>query len=141
VVLSGILGVSLATWGTSFTGLPPLWGAVGLSAASGCAGWIEFFLLKNHLITARAINPQVEKRFITLLALTSVLSAAICYPLKNYFSVFHPALAAGIILPLYGGLYAGITVACKIPEAIALFSKIKRAIVRIVGPLFRRRST
>lgn len=141
VVLSGILGVSLATWGTSFTGLPPLWGAVGLSAASGCAGWIEFFLLKNHLIRARAINPKVEKRFITLLALTSVLSAAICYPLKNYLIVLHPALAAGIILPLYGGLYAGTTVACKIPEAIAHFSKIKRALARIVGTLFRRRST
>jgi len=141
VVLSGILGLSLATWGTSLSGLPPLWGAVGLSAASGCAGWIEFFLLKNHLIRARGINLHTEKQFITLLTLTSVLSAAICYPLKNYCSLLHPALAAGIILPLYGGLYAGTTVACKIPEAIALFIKVKKAISRIFGPLFRRRSS
>ncbi len=50
VSLGILLGVVAALWLPGAIGIDPKWGTAGLAAASGLAGWVEFFLLRRALV-------------------------------------------------------------------------------------------
>ena len=49
VVLTTVLGVASALWLPGIVGVDPKWGAAGLTASAGVAGWVEFALLRRAL--------------------------------------------------------------------------------------------
>src|SRR5206468_10710054 len=49
VVLTTVLGYAFAIPLPRWLGIDPLWGAAGLTASAGIAGWVEFLLLCGSL--------------------------------------------------------------------------------------------
>lgn len=132
VFIASIVGLFCAVEGPQLLGVAPLWGAVGLSAASGCAAWIEFLLLRAHLSKHRDITPRIERQFLALITLSSLLSGATCFALKGVCGALHPIFAAAVILPLFGGLYLGITIVLKIPEASVSLMRVTNLLNRVL---------
>lgn len=136
VVIVSSTGLLCALEGPRILGIAPLWGAVGLSGASGCAGWVEFLLLRSHLSKHRGIAPRVEPKFLVTITVSALLSGGTCYALKGVCSALHPIIAAAVILPLFGGLYLAITLVLKLPEASVSLTRVTNLFSRVL----RRRS-
>jgi putative peptidoglycan lipid II flippase len=125
VTVASVAGFVCATSIPSVLGLNPLWGAVGLSGASGCAGWLEYSLLKSHLRRKLGITPHIERRFLSAVTISALASGLFCYLTKGWVSEFHPIVAAICILPVFGGIFMCSTLVMKIPEASSLIRRLR----------------
>jgi putative peptidoglycan lipid II flippase len=105
-------------------GLDQRWGAAGLTASAGIAGWVEFVLLR------RALNARIGTTGLAL-ALTARLwsaaglAAAAAWALRPLVTPAHPVLAALLLLGVYGGVYFLITDRLGIPEAAAVIRRLR----------------
>jgi putative peptidoglycan lipid II flippase len=105
-------------------GLDQRWGAAGLTASAGMAGWIEFALLR------RALNARIGPTGLAV-ALTvrlwgaAGLAAAAAWALRPVVTPSHPVLAALLLLGVYGGVYFLITARLGIPEAAAVIRRLR----------------
>ena len=125
VVLNLSLGAVLALWLPGQLGLDPRIGAAGLTAASGLAAWVEFYLLRRAL-TAR-IGPTAMHRSYTLKLWAAGLLAAALASGMRFLPVSEHTIWLGIaILAVFGLAYLGITAAFGIGEAARLRSRIFR---------------
>ncbi|MGH7618294.1 MAG: murein biosynthesis integral membrane protein MurJ, partial [Gemmatimonadaceae bacterium] len=66
VILTTALGYFFALPLPRLIGIDPHWGAAGLTASAGVAGWVEFALLRSRL-NRRIGETGVEARFVALL--------------------------------------------------------------------------
>jgi putative peptidoglycan lipid II flippase len=115
VVLTTVLGYLAAIPLPRSLGLNPMWGAAGLTASAGIAGWVEMLLLRSSL--NRRIGPTgLAASYVTALWSAAALGAAAGWGVKLELPTAHPALTAVAVLGAYGVVFLGVAFALRIPE-------------------------
>ena len=125
VLLTGGLGWAIALPVRTHFGWPPEYGAAGLTASAGVAGWIEFLLLRRALI-ARIGRFSLSARTIALAWVSALLSAAPAFALHHFVPIRRPIVAGAAVLGLYGLMYLALTTAFRLPEASRLTARLRR---------------
>jgi putative peptidoglycan lipid II flippase len=105
-------------------GVEPRWGAAGLTASAGLAGWIEFLLLRRAL-NARIGVTGLRGRLIARLWGAGVAAAGIAWGVRLALPRAHPIVAALAVLTVYGAVYFLVTDRLGIPEARAVMRRLR----------------
>ncbi len=125
VVLTTVLGLICAFLVPRWLGVDAKWGAAGLTASAGVAGWVEFALLRWNL-QKRIGDTGLRVGFTLKLWAIAFVGAGAGYFLKTLLGTAHPRLLALVVLPVYGALYFGGTMLIGIPEAKSTIGPILR---------------
>lgn len=121
VILGYLCGILLAP----AIGIEARWGAAGLTAAAGVAGWVEFLLLRRTL-NRRIGNTGLPFSFAAQLWLAATLSAAVGWLIKFALGPRQPLLVAIAALIPYGLIYFTVTSLLGLPEARLVISRLIR---------------
>jgi putative peptidoglycan lipid II flippase len=107
-------------------GIEARWGAAGLTASAGIAGWIEFLLLRRAL--NRRIGPTGLPATLAIkLWGAAGLGAGTAWALRAALPAgIHPIAGAVGLLGVFGVVYLGVTAAMGIPEARRLGGRLRR---------------
>ena len=129
VGLSVVLGFALVLWAPTVLGVPPRWGAVGLTLASGAAGWVEFLLLRR-VLRARIGATRPGGTYLLRLWGAGAAGAGagwgVLLGLRRLLPAT-PAVVEGVaVLGTFGLVYLLCTVAMGIPQARALAARLGR---------------
>jgi putative peptidoglycan lipid II flippase len=108
-------------------GIDPHWGAAGLTASAGVAGWVEFTLLRRTL-NARIGATGVAATLIAKLWGSAAVGAAAAWGIKLAIAGADPVSRAIFVLVPYGLIYFAVTYVLKVEECGALFGKLTRAL-------------
>jgi len=122
VALTTALGYLCAIPLPTAIGIDPKWGAAGLTASAGVAGWIEFALLRRTL-NLRIGRTGLSLIYVTKLWVAAAGSAAVGWIIKLMIGARHPVVVAGFVLVPYGVAYFAIASALGLPEARAVVSR------------------
>jgi putative peptidoglycan lipid II flippase len=125
VVLTTVLGYLCAIPLPRALGIAPLWGAAGLTASAGVAGWVEMLLLRRTL-NARIGVTGLAAGYVAQLWTSAAAGAAVAWIIKRALPPLHPALAAVAILGGFGAVFLGGALALQIPEARAALRVLPR---------------
>jgi putative peptidoglycan lipid II flippase len=129
VTTGALLGYVCAIHLPPLIGLAPKWGAAGLTACSGVAGWIEFALLRRSL-NRRIGRTGLAFSYMVKLWLAATVGAGVGWAIKLAVGPRHPAIVAGLVLLPYGLTYFAITFALGLPEAKAVVGRALRIVRR-----------
>lgn len=116
VSLGIALGYFVALHVPGWIGIDPKWGAAGLTASSGIAGWVEFALLRRTL-NKRIGHTGLAAGYIVRLWLAAAGGAGVGWGIKLFIGERHPAIVAALVLVPYGLTYFGLASLFKVPEA------------------------
>jgi putative peptidoglycan lipid II flippase len=106
-------------------GLEPQWGAAGLTASAGVAGWVEFTLLRRTL--NRRIGPTgLPVALVVKLWAAAGVSAASGWAVKLAIGLVDPIAAGLLILGVYGVLYFVVTYLMGVPECAGTLRRLKK---------------
>jgi putative peptidoglycan lipid II flippase len=125
VVLTTVLGYLFAIPLRQRLGLEPLWGAAGLTASAGIAGWVEMLLLRRAL-NARIGRTGLPAAYVTKLWAAALSGAAAAWAVKLYTPLVHPILTAALVLTPYGAAFFAATLALGVPEASDTIRRLRR---------------
>jgi putative peptidoglycan lipid II flippase len=125
VVLTTVLGYLFAIPLPRALGLASTWGAAGLTASAGMAGWVEMLLLRSTL-NARIGVTGLPFAFVATLWGSAAAGAAAGWGLKLTLPAMHPIAIATVVLGAYGVIYIGATIALGVPEARAAVARATR---------------
>jgi putative peptidoglycan lipid II flippase len=90
-------------------GIAPAWGAAGLTASAGVAGWIEFALLRANL--NRRIGPTgLPASYVAQLWTAGLVGAAVAWGAKLTLPPVDPLIRGAVVLPLFGAGFLGAAV-------------------------------
>src|SRR5713226_6182465 len=103
-------------------GIDPKWGAAGLTASAGVAGWIEFALLRRTL-NRRIGRTGLSLAFVTKLWIAASCGAGVGWVIKLVIGQRHPVIAAAVVLVPYGLTYFAVSSALGLPEANAVVGR------------------
>ncbi len=106
-------------------GVDAAWGAAGLTASAGVAGWIEMLMLRRT-INARIGKTGLPAGFVVKLWSSAAASAALAWGVKLVLPRVHPIVAAVAILGPYGVAYFASTALLKVPESTGMVRRILR---------------
>lgn len=123
VLLTTILGYLCAVPLPPLLGLDPKWGAAGLTASAGIAGWLEFFLLRRGLNRRIGATGLPLKTLFGLWA-AALIAAAAGYAMGAWVTLARPLLQAAVVLTPFGLVYLGLTLAGGLPEARAVTQRV-----------------
>lgn len=130
VILTTALGYLFAIPLPRWLGIAQVWGAAGLTASAGIAGWVEMLLLRRTL-NARIGRTGLAAPYVAELWGASALGATAGWAIKLALpTALHPALSAVAILGIYGAVFFALALAFRIPEAFAATSRLVRAVRR-----------
>ena len=126
VALTTVLGYLFAIPLPRWLGVPPLWGAAGLTASAGIAGWVEMLMLRR-VLNARIGWTGLTVSYTARLWFAAGLAAAAAWAIR----LRHPLVA-----PVCDGrdragsvrlsCTSRVTLALGLPEAAAVFSRFTR---------------
>jgi putative peptidoglycan lipid II flippase len=116
VVLTTVLGYLCAIPLPRALGVPAVWGAAGLTASAGLAGWVEMLMLR-HTLNGRIGRTGLPSGYVARLWAAAIAGAAAAWAVKIVLPPLHPAIAAVAILGAFGVIFAGGTLALRVPEA------------------------
>jgi putative peptidoglycan lipid II flippase len=125
VTLTVGLGLLFAFPLPKLLGIGPEWGAAGLTASAGIAGWVEFALLRRGL-NARIGRTGLPMRFTLQLELAAIIGAALAWGIKIASHEHQPIALAVITLIPYGAAYLAVAFAMGIGEARDLAARLRR---------------
>jgi putative peptidoglycan lipid II flippase len=125
VTLTGLLGYLCAIPLPPLIGLDQKWGAAGLTASAGIAGWIEFALLRRSL-NRRIGNTGLPLGYVTKLWISAAAGAAIGWTIKLLIGRHHPLILAVAILLPYGVAYFAISALLGLTEATEVIRRALR---------------
>ncbi|HEX3558557.1 MAG TPA: murein biosynthesis integral membrane protein MurJ [Pyrinomonadaceae bacterium] len=125
VSLTTVLGYLFSLPLPRALGIPQHWGAVGLTASAGLAGWVEFVLLRRSL-NRRIGWTGLPLPYVSKLWLAAALSAAVAWGLKLALGPIHPIPLAALVLTPYGLLFFALTSAFGLPESRAVVGRVLR---------------
>jgi putative peptidoglycan lipid II flippase len=125
VVLTTVLGYVFAIPLPRWLGVAPAWGAAGLTASAGLAGWVEMLLLRRSL-NARIGATGLPASYVMTLWASALAGAAVAWAVKLTLLPPHPILAAILILGPYGAVFLAATFALGVPEARRALSAVWR---------------
>ncbi len=104
VLLAAALGIGLALGMPRLLGLDARWGVGILTAASGVAAWVEFFLLRGA-VRARVGVVGVPGALLRTLWGAAILAAAFGLLALRLVGDLHPLLLGAVTCSVYGGSY------------------------------------
>jgi putative peptidoglycan lipid II flippase len=122
VILTTGLGYLCAIPLPAAIGVDQKWGAAGLTASAGVAGWVEFILLRRSL-NKRIGRTGLPSSFVFKLWSGAVLGAVLGWGIKLGIPQLHPILVAGLVLVPYGLCYFGVTALLRVTESKAVVSR------------------
>jgi putative peptidoglycan lipid II flippase len=129
VVLTIVLGYLCAIPLPRALGIELRWGAAGLTASAGIAGWIEFALLRRSL-NRKIGRTGLPLSFVFKLWTAAAAAAALGWAIKLVVGVERPVLSAIAILVPYGLSYFALTSLLGLPEASRMFGRFTRLLKR-----------
>ncbi len=125
VSITTVLGYACAIPLPHLLGVNPEWGAAGLTASAGVAGWVEMFLLRRRLsIRVGATGLPVD--YLCRLWGAAAVSAAVSWAIKLALPPLHPVVAGALTLVPYGVAYFAATLALGVPEAASTVRRVVR---------------
>jgi putative peptidoglycan lipid II flippase len=120
VATSSAAGYFLALPIPRALGLPPMWGAAGITFASGLAGCVEMAFLRRGL--ARRVGAiGLPRALLARLWGAALVGAGVGTAVRIVLPAMHPVVAAAAILGSFGLVYLGVAAASGVPEVRALF--------------------
>ena len=125
VALTVGLGYLCALLLPRWLGIDPHWGAAGLTASAGVAGWVEFTLLRRTL-NARIGATGVPAPLIAKLWGSAAVGAALAWGIKLAIAGVRPEVAAILVLIPYGLTYFAVTYFMRVEECGAMFARLAR---------------
>jgi putative peptidoglycan lipid II flippase len=115
VTVTGALGWAIALPLRQRFGWPAEWGAAGLTASAGLAGWIEFVMLK------RALDKRIGKVTVGSTLgrawAAAIVAGGAAFALHHFLPIAQPILSGAAVLGLFGAIYVGAAHALGLPEA------------------------
>ncbi len=109
-------------------GIEPRWGAAGLTASAGVAGWVEFVLLRRSL-NARIGPTGLPGGVAARLWGAAAAAAALAWGIRSLLPTEkHPLAAATGVLGVFAVAYLLLAAALGIPESGRLLSQAKRSL-------------
>jgi putative peptidoglycan lipid II flippase len=129
VALTIVLGYLFAIPLPHLLGLDIKWGAAGLTASAGLAGWVEFSLLRRKL-NQRIGKTGLVMPYVAKLWSAAIISAGLSWLVKLLIGQHHPIIVAIFVLGAYGLFYFAMASAFRLPEAIAVIKKFRRLLRR-----------
>ncbi|HPS58064.1 MAG TPA: murein biosynthesis integral membrane protein MurJ [Spirochaetota bacterium] len=108
-------------------GLDSVYGTAGLTLASGIAGWVEFYLLKRSLVSVIG-EFHVEKMLMFKLWSAALAGIACGWGVKiilGFYTHFHPAINALLILGVFGSIYILLLFMMNNNESKAIIGRLK----------------
>lgn len=127
VTLTALLGYAFAILLPPLIGLDAKWGAAGLTASAGIAGWIEFALLRRTL-NRRIGRTGLATGYIFKLWSGALTGAALGWGIKLVIGHHHPIIVAALVLLPYGLCYFAVTALLRIDEAKDVVRRIARMV-------------
>src|SRR5436309_1104444 len=118
VALTTGLGYVFAIPLPALIGLDPKWGAAGLTASAGIAGWVEFALFRRKL-NQRIGRTGLALGYVSKLWLSAIGGGAIGWLIKIAIGQPHPVIIAALVLIPYGLCYFALTSLFRLPEGEA----------------------
>jgi putative peptidoglycan lipid II flippase len=109
-------------------GIDQSWGAAGLTASAGIAGWVEMLLLRRTM-NARIGRTGLPASYVTKLWTAAVCGAAAGWAVKLALPPLDPIVVAVAVLAPYGFVFFAIAYALRLPEmsnALARFGRLSR---------------
>jgi putative peptidoglycan lipid II flippase len=106
VALTTGLGYLCALPLPRWIGIDPRWGAAGLTASAGVAGWMEFTLLRRTL-NRRIGQTGLPASLVAKLWMSAAVAAAAAWGLKSALGGRHPVVFGALIIGTYGAVYFG----------------------------------
>ena len=125
VLLTTILGYIFAIPLPRWLGIPTVWGAAGLTASAGLAGWVEMLMLRRAL-NSRIGHTGLETGYVIKLWSAAIAGAAAAWLVKFFLPGMYPVLTAMLVLGPYGVIFLATTFLLRIPEASAAFKRLRR---------------
>jgi putative peptidoglycan lipid II flippase len=114
LAVAGALGYVAALVLPGMLGISARWGAAGLTATAGVAGWIEFALLRASV--NRRIGPTgLNAGYVARLWIAALLAAAAAWGAKLMVPPLEPLLRGAVILPIFGAAYFATAFALRVP--------------------------
>jgi len=129
VGLTAALGVFCGLYLPGLLHVDARFGAAGLTASAGVAGWIEFALLRRG-IGRRIGECHLPRGLLPRLWGAAALATALALGLKFILPAMHPVLRAVLVLGLFGATYLGVTFALGVDEAREAWARIRRLALR-----------
>jgi putative peptidoglycan lipid II flippase len=124
VGLTTVLGYLCAIPLPRALGVPALWGAAGLTASAGLAGWVEMLLLRRAL-DRRVGRTGLPTKYVAKLWTAAALGAAAAWAVKIAVPAMHPALVAVVVLGPYGLVFFATTFVLGVPETAGALSYLR----------------
>ncbi len=121
--ISLTLGLATALWMPGLLGIDRVWGVVGLAAAAGIGGLVEFLLLRRAM--RRRLGVHIRTPVAVLFAAAAVAAAA-AWGVKWLIGTVHPLLSGILTLGTFGIVYLAMTAALGIPEMRLVTDRLKR---------------
>jgi putative peptidoglycan lipid II flippase len=125
VALTTVLGYLFAIPLPPLLGLAPEWGAAGLTASAGMAGWVEMLMLRATL-NARIGRTGLPASYVAQLWGSALAGAAIAWGVKIALPSMHPILTALLVLGPYGLVFLALTLVLRIPEASTVVARVMK---------------
>ena len=111
-----VLGFFFAIPLPRLLGLDAMWGAAGLTASAGIAGWIEMLMLRRTL-NSRIGHTGLPADFVIKLWIAALAGAAAAWAVKLMLPPVITRLTAIAVIAPYGLVFFAMTFAFRIPEA------------------------
>ena len=109
-----------------------IYGAIGLTASAGLAGWIEFLLLRRAL-NRRVGTVKLAPSFLGRLWVSALAAAVVAIAFDVFLAghgaarlPFHHIAEAMLVAGAFGVIYFAAAIAVGLPEAMATLSRFKR---------------
>lgn len=125
VVLTSVFGYLCSIPLPGILGIESRWGAAGLTASAGLAGWVEFVLLRASL-NRRIGRTGLRGSFVLQLWLAAIVGTIVGWSFKLLLGARHPIPLAIVILGGYGLTYFGVTFAFGVRESRNVIFRVLR---------------
>ena len=125
VALTTVLGYLFAIPLPRLLGVPPAWGAAGLTASAGIAGWVEMLLLRATM-NARIGATGLPAAYLAKLWGSASVAAAVAWGSKLATPALHPIVTGILVLGPYGAVFVAMTFALRVPEASSALVRLTR---------------
>jgi len=125
VALTTVLGYLFAIPLPRLLDVPQSWGAAGLTASAGIAGWVEMLLLR-HTMNGRIGRTGLPVSYVAKLWTAAIAGAAAAWAVKLSIPAMPPIAAAVLILGPYGLIFLTSTLILRVEGGMTAVRRLLR---------------
>ncbi|HKV74746.1 MAG TPA: murein biosynthesis integral membrane protein MurJ [Gemmatimonadales bacterium] len=129
VLLTVALGLGAALWLPHLVGVEDRWGAAGLTASAGVAGWVEFVLLRLA-INRRIGRTGIPFTYLVRLWSAALVAAGVAWGVRWLLGPFSPIPQAILVLGVYGVSYLALALLFGVSEVSEVTGRVSSIIRR-----------